>query len=76
MDNALDQSFPNPFNSSTHIGFGMPQVGTVEIAIHNLLGQEVRLLISGIQPGGRSRSHGMADTTAGAPFPRGCISTA
>jgi hypothetical protein len=42
----LGQSYPNPFNPSTRIGYGLPQDGEVEIAIYNLLGQKVVTLLS------------------------------
>ncbi len=63
----------NPFNSSTHIGFGNPQVGKVEIAATICLG---RRFACWSQEFSRAVEVGMADTTASAPFPRGCISTA
>ena len=48
----LGQSFPNPFNFTTRIGYGLPADGQVEIVIYNLLGQKVRTLVSGVQPAG------------------------
>jgi len=48
----LGQSYPNPFNPSTKIGYGLPQDGQVEIAIYNLLGQKIRTLVSDFEKAG------------------------
>lgn len=44
-DFQLDQSFPNPFNSETTIGFRLPQADHVTLVITNALGRRVRTLI-------------------------------
>ncbi len=36
----VDQNFPNPFNPTTTIKFGIPQDAIVELKIFNILGQE------------------------------------
>jgi len=41
---ALHQNFPNPFNPSTEIRFDLPAEGKVELAIYNLMGQNIRTL--------------------------------
>jgi hypothetical protein len=48
----LGQAFPNPFNATTQIGYGLPAEGKVELVIYNFLGQKVRTLVSGVQPAG------------------------
>jgi subtilisin family serine protease len=43
---ALDQNFPNPFNPGTKIGFRVPGPAWVHLAVYDLLGREVALLVN------------------------------
>lgn len=49
---ALQQNFPNPFNSGTVIRFELPADEEVELAVFNLAGQQVATLVEGVREGG------------------------
>ncbi len=42
----LQQNYPNPFNPTTTIAFSLPKRGDVELSIYNMLGQNIRTLLS------------------------------
>ena len=43
---ALAQNYPNPFNPSPKIAFEVPKKAHVNLAIYNVLGQQVRTLVN------------------------------
>ncbi|HLP16151.1 MAG TPA: choice-of-anchor V domain-containing protein [Bacteroidota bacterium] len=49
---ALEQNFPNPFNPSTQIRFSVPEEQQVRLAVYDIQGRQVALLVnSRLQPG-------------------------
>lgn len=52
-DFALQQNYPNPFNPSTEIGYQLAVTSEVRLAVYDLTGRLVRMLIAGEQPAGR-----------------------
>jgi hypothetical protein len=46
-DYALKEAYPNPFNPSTKIRFGMPERSRVKLEVYNMLGNVVAELVTG-----------------------------
>jgi hypothetical protein len=51
----LEQNFPNPFNPSTKIEFALPRSENVRLAIYDILGRQVALLVNEEKPAGSYR---------------------
>ncbi len=49
----LEVNYPNPFNPSTTIPFFVAQTSQVKIAIYDMLGREIRILVDDTLPSGR-----------------------
>ena len=45
--------YPNPFNPSTTISYDLPEAGPVSVVIYDVLGQQVRRLVSQVTSAGR-----------------------
>jgi hypothetical protein len=49
---ALHQNYPNPFNPTTMIKYDLPKESNVKLVIYDLMGREVRTLVSAKQSAG------------------------
>ena len=67
----IKNNYPNPFNPSTKISFGLPTQSEVKVTIFNVLGEQImEYNLGNIQPGFRSVTwHGK--NMNGAPVPSG-----
>ncbi|MCU7491328.1 MAG: S8 family serine peptidase [Ignavibacteria bacterium] len=52
-DYILYNNFPNPFNASTVISYGLPKRSHVEVRIYDILGREVTTLVDRVQEAGQ-----------------------
>ncbi|MEB3326399.1 MAG: T9SS type A sorting domain-containing protein, partial [Synechococcus sp.] len=51
----LHAAYPNPFNPSTQISYSLDAGRQTRIAVYDLLGREVAVLVNGTMPAGRHR---------------------
>lgn len=49
----LKNAFPNPFNPSTNIDFTLEKTEEVRLVVHNMLGQEVAVILDGLMAPGQ-----------------------
>jgi glucuronoarabinoxylan endo-1,4-beta-xylanase len=53
FDFSLAQNYPNPFNARTIIEYSIREAGFVKLAIYDMLGREVKILVERIMPAGK-----------------------
>ena len=56
-DFALNQNYPNPFKAETVIRFAVPEASRVHLAVYDMLGHEVAVLVDGPVPAGQHQVH-------------------
>jgi len=55
-DFSLAQNYPNPFNPGTEIHYAIPAPQRVKLAVFDITGREIRVLVDGFQAAGRHRA--------------------
>jgi FlgD Ig-like domain len=64
-DFTLFQNYPNPFNPSTSFSYNLPKASNVTVKIYDLLGNEVKTLVSGNQIAGLHQTSWNGDNNSG-----------
>ncbi|MDP8208965.1 MAG: T9SS type A sorting domain-containing protein [Candidatus Electryonea clarkiae] len=70
-DYYLSAPFPNPFNSTARISYGLPVAGYMSLEVYNLVGQRVYTLVEGYKtPGAYSSNFSAGHLPSGMYFVR------
>ena len=70
MSFSLDQNFPNPFNPTTTLRFGLPRRSKVKLQVFNVLGQLVKVIVNGEMNAGFYEKQWNASVASGIYFCR------
>ena len=60
----MKSNYPNPFNPSTTIKYGLPHQSSVKIVVYNVLGKRVKTLVNEVEPAGYHQVNFNADELA------------
>ena len=71
---SIEQNYPNPFNPETRIFYDIPKSGHVRVAVYDLLGREIIMLVDQIQSPGRYNILWKGDDVFGNPVSSGTVS--
>ena len=55
-DFILGNNYPNPFNPSTTVNFGLSNPANVQLAVYNILGQRIKVLVNSTLPAGNYKA--------------------
>jgi hypothetical protein len=67
----VHQNYPNPFNPTTTLRYDLPEDAMVTIAIYDLMGRSIRLLVNSRQTAGYRSIQWNATNDAGSPVSAG-----
>lgn len=67
----LEQNFPNPFNPATTIPYDLVEASVITLTVYDVLGREVRTIVSGAKPAGRYLATWRGETNSGSTVASG-----
>jgi len=67
----ISEAYPNPFNPTTNIDFGLPEDSMVDLIIYDILGRKIKYLVKSHQSAGDNSVQWNATNDLGEPVPAG-----
>jgi len=68
---ALHANYPNPFNAGTIITYSLPEQSRIKVAVYDLQGRLVQVLVDGVESAGSHQVNWNASGTDGRPLSSG-----